>query len=394
MSDYHRWLMFVFVLTSGNLLGQAPEPPVPYPIPSNEPSGEPKLLPPVVIKHEPTIEEVIKFSAEDIVHKKVEGVWGIWSGVTLLKEMPSEKWAKETAELMRSYGMNQRIRIPGSVPPFELWLKDEEALRPNSLRRVVLHVNPESLNLLNVGDMWCINDGLRIYYNFGKDKAAAMRAMELWKKYRFNQIGIQGVPNPVLLFPMFDALTEENFQKQKKAGRVVKFAVDELAILNHAMKTGLVLPSIGYVGPKTSIDTSNCEGVFNKDFYEVVAGDHKIARVPSDRHAKDNAQFFQNSRANEVVQIGKSQHVIYLRDGLPLRGYTAGVNSVTFLYDRLKAVEISKVWYVCEDQRPIVPCESQEDAQLLAAVLKHYKIDSMTTMGDPKRGGRYLFLRR
>ncbi len=381
----HRSLLLLFVGTP--LLAQVPE------LPTTPPST-PMVLPPVVLKHDPTIEEVLKFSPDRITHKKVEGIWGIWAGDDLLKEMPSEKMAKETAELMQQYGMNQRLRVPGSHPPFELWLKDGAALRPTSLRRVVLYITPDSFNLREVSGMWCINDGTKTFYNFGKDETAAKRAIEIWNKHKFNQIGIQGAPNPALVFPMFDPFTDETYQKQKKIGKTPKPMVDELSMAHSALKSGLVIPALGYIGPKLTIDTTNAEGVATKDSYEVIAGEHKIARVTTDRHAKDNARFFQNSHANEMAQLGKGQHVLYLKEGQPLRGYTSGVSSITFLYDRIKAVEISKVWYVCEDNRPIAPCLDKEDAELVAAVLRFYKIDSMTTLGDPKKGGRYLFLRR
>jgi hypothetical protein len=129
-----------------------------------------------------------------------------------------------------------------------------------------------------------------LLYNFSKDEAAAKQAFAIMKKHGFNQLGIVGVPRPVMTY-----LTVDRFER----GNQAEARVDPRETINTLAKQGLVLPNVGYVGGRYPIENRRLELLKQQQDWMIVHNREVLARFGiQESRARDALQRSRRASAN------------------------------------------------------------------------------------------------
>lgn len=374
----------------GSALAQAPrmpsdEPPPPAPPPAELPrsllsAAEAAKQREAAIKE--LKEDLRTFDPSAAVAEQAGGRWQVRAGTEVLKDFgPDRDAALETARVVRELRVNQHGTVPGSRPPFDYWLADGKAPRAANGKVVVIPVSNRSVRAEQVGGTWVVTDGLKGLYDFGTNADAAKRAATVFAKYGFNQLGVVGSPQPVMLYPLLDP-------RQAALDRAAPApAPMPLGVLSDAARTSLLLPGNVNAGPRVPIDPLKLEVARRDRDYVLTHKGEPLVRVGnSELTAKAALKALQDAHATELVRVGEGGFPLFLADGLPVHAYPLGVEKVTLRPDRLKVQRVRETWWLFEDTRPVLEAGTQKDAELMLRVLRHFDLRGMCVFGRPEAG--------
>jgi hypothetical protein len=344
------------------------------------PPLEPRLLPKLDDK-------LTTFDPTQVMIKRVENRFQIWSEKKMIKDFGGqEKDAIETVRIIRELRVNQYGSIPGAQPPFEYWLSDGITPRKGLSSKSFLPFDSKSLKVEKGFGVWLLRDTKQILYTFGNDEQAAEKALAICKQYRFNQVGYVGELTPTMTY-----LLEDPFQgiQQKNTNP------NPLEVLQSVDRIGLLLPEIGLVGPKMSIDVRNFDVAQDRGEWWVVYKGNPIASFQKNElTARRTVRILQDYRITEYVKIGKSNFPLFLKSGQPLSRVPLGVNSIQFRPKSLTVKEVNGSWSLWDGNKPVINfANNEEDAKLTLKVIQHYQFDNLITQGNSHAGGLQILVK-
>jgi hypothetical protein len=331
---------------------------------------------------------VIQFDPADLALKHIGGRYQLWAGRQFLKDLgPNERDATDAAHTVRDLGFNQFGAIAGSSPSFEFWLTDGGPAKGGLAAKNVNPFSAKTLKVEQVGGAWVLRDDKQMLYNFGHQEEAARRAYEIVTKHGFNQLGVVGVPRPVLTYLTIDPFAHPT--------PVAPRAPDARELLSKLSEQGLMLPNVGYIGARLPIEYRKLEAVRVQNEWVLAHGKDVLGRFGADsKPARDALRVFQDARITEVDFVGRSGLPIYLCTGQAPRFAGLGINNVRFQPAQLKAVAINNVWCVVDGGRILFEFgDNRADAELVVKVLQHFQFDEFCPIGDVNHGGIRLFVR-
>lgn len=336
----------------------------------------PRTLPPVV-NEAPAVNGLllIKFDPEQLTIKRSDNRCQLWSGSQLLKDFgPLETEAREAARLIRSLHFNQYGTIAGATPAFEYWLSNDEANKGSLAIKNVIPFNAKTLKVENIANAWVIRDDKILLYNFGTQQEAAEQAYAIMRRFGFNQLGVIGIPNPVMTY-----LTVDAYARAPEAPA----PLGTKEIINKIAEQGLMLPTLGYVGSKAPIEQRRLEVVRQPDGFALLHGKDVLARFgPDFNQAREALRVMQDARINEICLIGKTGFPLYLSHGLPPRHAGLGFNNQPIKPARMKVQVVNNVVCVVEESRIVFEFGSNRaDAELVLKVMQHYQFDQICPIG-------------
>ena len=158
----------------------------------------PGLLPPDLIK--PPLATPIKTEIKLIkfdpygAEVRMEGRrWQLWSGRTMLKDFGDNRNAAyEARRLVAELKLTERGAIGTPTPVMEYWLSDGQAPPLPSFGRNVIPFEPAGVKVLEDNGSFCVGDDRHVLFNFGPYADDAQRALEVIRRYDFNEIGFIG----------------------------------------------------------------------------------------------------------------------------------------------------------------------------------------------------------
>lgn len=378
----------------GAALSQSPrpgpdEPPPPAPPPADTTRGP--LSPAEAAKQRDAAikelkEDLRTFDPSAVTAEQAGGRWQVRAGTEMLKDFGTDRDAAlEAARVVRELRVNQHGTVPGARPAFDYWLVDGKAPRAVNGKVVVLPVSARTVRAEQAGGTWVVTDGLKGLYDFGANAEAAKQAATVFAKYGFNQVGVIGSPQPVMLYPLLDP-------RQAALDRAAPApAPMPLAVLSDAARTSLLLPGNVNAGPRTPIDSAKLEvGRRDRDYVLTHKGDVLARFGGSELTAKAALKALQDAHVTEVVRVGEGGFPLFLADGLPIHAYPLGVEKVALRPDRLKVQRVRDAWWLFEDTRPVLEAGTKADAELMLRVLRHFDLKGMCVFGRPEAGGLRL----
>jgi hypothetical protein len=360
----------------------APLPPSITQPPSNTPQEAPLIVPdssaPTMVRFDPTLLTV----------KRTENRWHLVAGKQFLKDFgPLEREAHEAVRLVRDLHFTQYGTIPGATPAFEFWLgEDGEGQKGGFVVKNVISFNDKTLRVEQTLGAWVVRDDKLLLYNFGNDEAAAKQAFAIMKKHGFNQLGIVGMPRPVMTYLTVDPYARANRADAK---------VDPREAFNTLSQQGLVLPAIGYVGGRVPIQNRKLDVQKIQNDWTLVHGRETVGRFGiHESRARDALRLLQDSSVTEVVLIGKSGFPIFFANGKVPRPVGLGFGTTRLNPAQMKVQMVNNNYFITEGVRTIFSFgDNRADAELVLKVLQHFQFDQVVSVGDPERGGIRLFSR-
>jgi hypothetical protein len=376
-----RWQLALFGLIGANSLAHSQQSP---PLKSNP---EPKPLP-AAIANAPIAPAInfVRFDPADLALKRVEGRWQLSAGKTFLKDFgPLEREANEALRVVRDLNFTQYGTIAGSTPPFEFWLQDAEGVRGGLVVKNVVPFNNKAIATTQIAGAWVIHDDSQMLYNFGTQKEAAQQALEIIKKFGFNQLGLVGIPNPAMTYLCVDPYAKSTGPKTP----------DLKAMVGKISEQGLVLPNLGFVGGRIAIEPRKLELIRAQNEWALVHGKDVLARFGNDSiKAREALRLMQDSRVSELCLVGNIGLPIFLSRGQAPHSAGLGFNNARLQPSRMKAQKIGNAWCITNDGNVLVEFgDNREDAELVLKVLLHFQFDQFCPIGDLNHGGFRLFTR-
>lgn len=353
-------------------LAVAQQPPAQLPQNVTNPPAQPPILNGLT---------VVRFDPVQLALKRVEGRYQLWAGTQFLKDFGlQEHEAHESLQLIRSLRYSQFGAVAGATPAFEFWLTDEEAAKGGLTVKNVIPFNNKTLKLSQIAGAWVIHDGKQMLFNFGNLQESALSAMAIMKKYSFNQLGFVGIPTPVMTYLTLDP--HPRIERNSEP-------LDLKDVLATMSQQGLMLPNVGYVGTRVSLETRKLELVRFTNDWAIVHGKDVLAHFGNNTPAgREGLRLLQDSRVNEICFIGKSGFPIFLSNGQAPRNTALGFNNTRIHPTQMKAQLINSSWCIVEETRIIFEFgENRGDAEMLHKVLQYYQFDQICPIGDVNNGG-------
>jgi hypothetical protein len=349
---------------------------------------DPAPLPSSVTGSPLTGVNLIRFEPADLGLKRINEHYQLWAGKQFIKDLGTrEREAMEAGRLVRDLGFTQFGTIPGASPAFEFWLSNDEAAKGGFAAKTIVNFNAKALALQRVGGAWVIRDDKQLLYNFGMQEDAAKQALTIIKKFGFNQFGVVGAPQPALTYLCIDPYPH--------AAPILQGTPDPKEIVSKIAEQGLMLPSVGYVGPRLPIEYRKLEAVRLQNEWVLTNDKEVMGRFGADpRLARDAQRILQDARITEVCPVGRCGLPIYLCSGQAPRIAGLGFNNVRFQPGQLKALQINNVWCIVEGTRVLFEFgDNRNDAELVLKVIQHFQFDQYLPIGDVNHGGIRFFVR-
>ena len=376
-----RWTLTILVLTG--LISHAPAQPRPARVLS-----EPSPLPAVTNSVQAASgTALVPFEPQQLVLKRVNNRCQLWAGLRLLKDFgPNEHDARDALRVVRDLHFTQYGTIAGATPVFEFWLAEGDSVKGGIANKTVIPFNAGALKVENVAGAWVIRDNSLLLYNFGAQQEAAEQALAVMKKFGFNQLGLVGIPNPVMTYLTVDA----HVRPQAARG-----PADPKEILGSLAQQSLMLPNIGYVGSRMPIEQRKLEVARVQNDWAVAHGKDVIARFgPNLLQAREALRLLYDAHVTELCLIGKNGFPIFLCNGQPPRRVGLGFNNLRMQTAALKVQMINNVACITEKDRIVFEFGGNTaDAELVLKVLQHFQFDQVCPVGDPAQGGLRLLIR-
>ena len=337
---------------------------------------------------EPLAMTTIRFDPSQLALRRSEGRWHLVAGKQFLKDFgPMDREGNEALRLIRGLHFTQYGTIPGSTPPFEFWLgEDGDGQKGGLTVKNLISFNAAKLKVEQTVGAWFIRDDKHLLYNFGTDEAAARQAFAIMKKHGFNQLGIIGIPRPVMTYLTIDPYARVNQPEAK---------VDPREAIGALSQQGLMLPNVGYVGGRLPIESRRLEVVKQQSEWMVVSGRDVLGRFGlQETRARDALRLLQDTRVTELVLVGKSGFPFYLSNGRAPHSAVLGFNTTRLNPAQMRVQSINGGYCITEGVRTVFSfADNRNDAELVLKVIQHFQFDQVVVLGDPERGGLRLFSR-
>jgi hypothetical protein len=340
-----------------------------------------------------TQEKLLSFDPLEVELRWVGGRWQLFTKGALLKDFGAQRnEAWEALRLIRSLQLTQQGSIGSPHPIMEYWLADGRAPQGLGFGLRLLSIDQATLRVESIQGQWCVRDTSRILFNFGGQQAEAQQALDVLHKYGFTQVGYVGWPTPLMIYFLGDgnglgipaAIPMPSLQKNPlaKAGptpaqpaNLAPFAVHQLTP-----------PSVGQGNSSFHFDPSRVEIKNVGDCWQLVYGQHLLARLRTREDARRALGIIQSFRFTEMCLIGSPEprFSYFLVHGQAPRGLRITIPSQALKLEALAVQQVGPDWMLVDGQQPLVNFGThQEDAQQLLQVIGRYHFDHLCRIGTP-----------
>jgi hypothetical protein len=396
------------VLWAKSGLGQVPPDPQSVLLsnsPRTVPTGRPASADPGVS------EQLQTFDPSQAELRRAGDRWELVAGGVKLKDLGrSEADAREALRLVREMHLTQHGTIGGSTPAIEYWLSDGQAPQGLGASRRLLAFDPDSLRVEQVQGHWYLRDANQMLFTFGARSDDARRALDVIRRYGFNEVGYVGRPAPLMMYFVADPNPLPQVQRPvanppaATRGSAVPSGAGRLALPatlhypNHTVPDTSVpaavmmqtrqlaapdtlLPDLAAVGQRMPLDARQVQVRRDGSSWKLMAGATCIADFGAgERDAREALRVVQNYHFTEFCRIGDSPAGLayFLVNGQAPHGVAFGLRSQSFRPEVLTLRQFGDAWVICADGRTLLRCGTDLDtAKEALRVVQHYRFDTL-----------------
>jgi hypothetical protein len=385
------------LLVAGTAAAQPPPPPRTLPPGLTAPGkSAPRPAQPKQDKAEPPPplqESLVRFDATQAEVRFAAGRWQLWAGRQLLKDFGTlQKDAYAALRIVRELGLNHRGTVGSGPTGFEYWLVDGKAPQPGGFRRTVVDFDPKTLAVEQTAGCWCLRDRRQILFNFGPSRDDATQAHLVMRKYNFKQAAYVGAPTPTMVYFLDDPR-----RIVRTGGSDDPLAPPSIeAALKAATRQGVLVPGVGVIGERIPLDLRRAEIRREGSEVHLVASGLVLGKFgPNEREARDALRTLQDQRVTELIRLGPDGFHLFLSHGQPIRGTVLGHRGQAFTPASLVLRESGGSWQICDGVRPLLDFGDRADeAKQALQLIQFFKLDYLSQVGSPLRGGMRVLLKR
>lgn len=150
---------------------------------------------------QPVQEDCITFNPNTIEVRQIGGSWKIVDGSHWMFDFGANKAeADQTFNIIRHYGMNSICYVGRPDPSFTYLLVSGSAPAGGFPGGDCIGFNPATIEVKEIGGRWKIVDGDQWMFDFASNKAEAVTAFNIIKKYGFRYSCFVGRPDPSFIY--------------------------------------------------------------------------------------------------------------------------------------------------------------------------------------------------
>jgi hypothetical protein len=158
-------------------------------------------LPPVQPVNPVIQEDCIPFNPANIEVKLIGGRWKIVEGNHWIFDFDTKKdEAYRSFDIIRHYGMNSTCYVGRPNPSFTYLLVSGSAPQGPFPGEDAIAFNPNTIEVKEFGGRWKIVDGSHWMFDFGANKAEALTAYNIIRKYGFSYSCFVGRPDASFIY--------------------------------------------------------------------------------------------------------------------------------------------------------------------------------------------------
>ncbi|MCS7015999.1 MAG: hypothetical protein NZM42_07780 [Gemmatales bacterium] len=140
------------------------------------------------------------FDPMQVQLRQENGRWLLVSGDVVLKNFARhDTEAMFALQAIRFYRLNERWTLGEGDAAIEFWFSYGQAPRGRLPGQRTIPLQPERLQVQQVGEYFWVTDGKYRYFRFRRFHEA-QQAVAIIQRFRFTQIGVIGLPQPIMVY--------------------------------------------------------------------------------------------------------------------------------------------------------------------------------------------------
>lgn len=357
-----------------------------------------------------------------------------------------EQEARHALRVIQDLRLNQYGTV-GSPPVMEYWLCDGVA--PQQQVRLGMRALPldfARLRAEEVQGQWCLREGQRVLFSFGKKADDARQALAVMRKYHFDQVGMIGQPSPSMYVflapppagqalpaprpsggntrqmntPRFSRLAKNPDgtprQDAKKAAEANALVLPSLPPVSKSAPPPQAQPPagmrqappwreqprIGTLDPQSrkervTFDWRQVQLRQDGPDWKLVSGSLVLANFGANVHdARLALSAVRHFRFTEQHRMGGERPVLSYcaAPAQSPRGVPLGMPAQVLQPDKLEVRQQGQTFALCSGEQVVLRMgERPDEARRLMEVIKTNKFDRLCQFGEPGKDGLALLVR-
>jgi hypothetical protein len=307
--------------------------------------------------------------------------WQLWSGQTKLRDFGENRNAAYDArKLIAELRLTERGAIGTPEPVMEYWLSGGQPPPLPASSRNVVPFEPKRVRVMDDNGVFYVGDDHRRLFNFGPYQEDAQQALQVIRKFEFNELGFVGSPEPGMTYMLKNenpSLLHMSSPSQMKDAELVP---------QLAPRYPLDLPILGRVGERRPFDPLRIDIRKGGDGWHLVSGPHDFGSAGNTEYqARTAMQIAQRYPLTEYVRLGRSDFGFYLSHGQAPRGAPLGVRRSPFEPRALAAKQTGNAWVVADHRQTLGTFATADEANLAIKVIQHYGFNCLCEAGTSLR---------
>ncbi|MCS7166275.1 MAG: hypothetical protein NZ914_01435 [Gemmatales bacterium] len=140
------------------------------------------------------------FDPMQVQLRQENGRWLLVSGDVVLKNFARQDTeAMFALQVIRFYRLNERWTLGEGDAAIEFWFSYGQAPRGRLPGQRTIPLQPERLQVRQVGEDYWVTDGVYRYFRFRR-QPDAQQAVAIIQRFRFTQMGVIGLPQPIMVY--------------------------------------------------------------------------------------------------------------------------------------------------------------------------------------------------
>jgi hypothetical protein len=338
----------------------------------------------------PAMPEPARFDPRQAELRLVDQHWQLQAGKVMLKDFgAAEAAAHEAVELIRDLRLTQHGSIGAPVPVMEYWLSDGHAPQGPLNKYATLHFDRASLHVAQVQGQWYLRDANQMLVNFGSHSQDAQAALEVLRRYEFNQVAFIGFPTPLMM--VFLASEVRRSSQPAPASATLGPAANSPAYQAARLQTCQLAPpssdlADGIAGERFPFDWRQVELRRERYEWKLMVGSYCLANFGCHEwDAREALRVIHHYRFTEHCRVGAQgpPFSYFLVDGTAPRGVLFGLHTVQFRPDTLTVRGSNGAWAIYDSNRTILQFGDRADeARRALQLIQHYQFDHLCQVGN------------
>jgi hypothetical protein len=347
---------------------------------------------------EPCRENVLRFDPRQVEVRRIDGRWMLLAGDVWLKDFGrQEREAYQARNLVRNLDLTEYRSLGQPQPQFEYFLSHGQPPRGTTPGLQITAFDPAKLTLRQHSGLWCVLEENRPLFHFGLHQDQAEQALAILRRHGFDRIGRLGVSSRPLLTVLLKS--ESPFDAAPAATRPAQKPVPEPKTPQPEAIPPRQAPAAAAANPFTRLAFDFRQAQVRKvgSSWKIMVGTSTLKDFGPDEYAARQAlRLIQSSQVTEQYRLekGGNRFEYYLTRGQAPRSRALTPAAVGFHPQTLTIRQLDSGWWITDLDRRLFEFDDPEVAQSVLDVIRRYRFDQVSYIGQSKQSMMYFATNR